>query len=560
MNISVIVVRGQQPEAGKFYRFFDTTLGRCIQSPAVRGQPIELAVCSSENLYQNWLYTFQGQLFNPQSRLCLSIDGQSTLAIAKGCTVAPVFEWEIIKFPNNTDLFHISNSFLQPQQCMSSLSDGVSLGLANCAALKPSTNSYGMNQLYTNYNSINLPPVTDTNSIPLTTGASLKVGTIMSAGFTMTVNDYSFVLKFDGMFVLYDPKGQIVWSSDISGNYKNDTGGYGTFDGDGNLCSYDSMHSIEFCTSLNFLGGYNLNLLPAGSYGRPWGIVIQNQLGKMIWGRFGTSTTRAGFYSLIPGSFLDSQSKTNNILHPGQFITNGHNYLTITDKAETQLWVDNPFTIGKNAITHGPYFFTIQADGNVCANGYYSYGLAGVWCVYGADVTFSRYVFVTPHDGDSSHWGFMSHNGTIPGFAVFSPPPPNSPNAVRQGQVFGNPYKSITNGIIKVTRAANLETKITYLSIDEPDTILIPSYQGFYNTAIWQTYFYYIRADSFNGTISYIYTTESYCADWFNRLQPPNSLNFLVAMPGMPEFMLINSRGYMIWSATRDGFKEVITI
>ncbi|EFA86151.1 hypothetical protein PPL_00713 [Heterostelium album PN500] len=107
----------------------------------------------------------------------------------------------------------------------------------------------------------------------------------------------------------------------------------------------------------------------------------------------------------------------------------------------------------------------------------------------------------------------MSHKGTnIPGFAVFSPPPPNSPNAVRQGQVFGDPYKSITNGIIKVTRAANLETNITYLGIDEPDTILIPSYQGFYNTAVWQTYFYSLRADSFSGTTTYTYTKSPFGA------------------------------------------------
>eukprot|EP01133_Synstelium_polycarpum_P011468 gene11468-13367_t len=178
-------------------------------------------------------------------------------------------------------------------------------------------------------------------SIAVTPNAYLAVGTSLKEGQIMTTPDRSLSLKMlaTGILSLYY-KGQLVWSTT---NVNHDTKGpfQAKLQGDGNLCVNNANNQPVWCAGSHFLGGIYLNLLPTGNpYNVEWGLVLQNVMGKMVWGRF--SPGQNGNAPMIPGSFLDMMDQDNHILIDGQFITNGRDYFFIDINGVAQLTTGNP--------------------------------------------------------------------------------------------------------------------------------------------------------------------------------------------------------------------------
>ncbi|EGG23495.1 hypothetical protein DFA_05628 [Cavenderia fasciculata] len=455
--------------------------------------------------------------------------------------------WNIATVPSYPDTFQLVSR--STGKCLQVYQDTKYHGMMQTCG---STTDMGTRyQLFRKYSSITVEPTYNRIAIGLTPGANVySDGAILSPGFTLSVNDYSLVLDYTGQFILYSPTRTVLWS--MSGPTPVlTTMPYGKFTYDGNLCSYKGS-TAEFCTETNTLGGVYLNMVPPGSYDRPWGIVIQNSSGRMVWGRFGTSTTVSGFYSLIPGSFLDALTTTNNKLGPGEFITNGRDYLTLTSTGQTQFWVRNPYHNGQlkwemsnpNGI-EGPFTTTIQSNGNICTqnkNG------QRVWCAAEKSIDYSRYLYVPPNDGNDVNWGFITHDGSnFAGWGQFNIPVSTWSNYVMQGTSWTN---SLNNGVIKVEKSSTFLTTLTYLVPNGPVVTLVPEYSG-----TWSK----VNAWSSSGRYAFIATNTANCVQMFTTVQWKQEFlaaqpNYLVAIPAIPEFVLLNSNGQLIWSGIRDGF------
>ncbi|KAM9981641.1 hypothetical protein ACTFIY_003945 [Dictyostelium cf. discoideum] len=103
---------------------------------------------------------------------------------------------------------------------------------------------------------------------------------------------------------------------------------------DGNLCTYvhENNPNANWCSMTQGLNGRYFNILPPGSYGKRWGLVIQSEQGKMVWGKWGESIYPDAGYNLIPGSFIDEKSNNR--------ITG--NYLTLDYNTGLSYYIGNP--------------------------------------------------------------------------------------------------------------------------------------------------------------------------------------------------------------------------
>ncbi|KAM9976833.1 hypothetical protein ACTFIR_010679 [Dictyostelium discoideum] len=118
---------------------------------------------------------------------------------------------------------------------------------------------------------------------------------------------------------------------------------------DGNLCIYNHENNpvSSWCSdSGGALGGRYFNILPYGSYGKKWGLVIQSENGVMVWAKWGESIYPDANYNLIPGSFIDEKYYTGQRDRiPGflDFITNGRDYLLVNDYTGLSYYIGNPY-------------------------------------------------------------------------------------------------------------------------------------------------------------------------------------------------------------------------
>ncbi|EGG17201.1 hypothetical protein DFA_08188 [Cavenderia fasciculata] len=544
--------------AQEIYQFFNPASKFCLQGLTTTISDVDAVLCGGSTANQKWRYTINGQFINVASNLCLDFNGQNVVSVTCSRSNPNQF-WNIITSPSYPDIFQIVSR--STGKCAQVYNDGKLHGyMQPCGAFDDLNFRY---QMYRKYQSTYLSPVFNRNTIPLTQGAFIiGDGRALSPGFTLTINDYSLVLTFTGQFVFVSPAGTTLWTSDgVTPQYSSVP--YGVFGNDGNLCSYRPGYP-SYCTYSQGLGGMYLNILPPGSYNRPWGIVIQNAAGKMVWGRFGTSTSMPGFYSLIPGNFLDSQSTTNNQIEPGQFITNGRDYLTITTTGDIQFWVQNPNYPGQLKWTklnnngtgrvEGPYILTIQSDGNFCSK-----NKRGdlIWCGAEKSIDYSRYLYVPPNDGWDVNWGFITHDGisNMAAWGQFNVPTPSFTNYLKQGNTWTS---SLSNAIIVAnTNTYSLLTTVQFFISDGKAVTLVPDYSSYRE---------YTKSVGWNSVGQFVFTVtnpSTGCVNTYSTEIPRGFIdaqpNYLVSIPGMPEFVMLNSNGQLIWSGLRDGFTHSLS-
>ncbi|KAN0000405.1 hypothetical protein ACTFIZ_000845 [Dictyostelium cf. discoideum] len=137
---------------------------------------------------------------------------------------------------------------------------------------------------------------------------------------------------------------------------------------DGNLCIYNHENNpvSSWCSeSGGFLGGRYFNILPYGSYGKKWGLVIQSERGEMVWAKWGESIYPDANYNLIPGSFIDEKYdaiQRNRIPGYLKFITNGRDYLLLNDVTGLSYYIGSPYVKGNYKIAWTSPLQTTSVD------------------------------------------------------------------------------------------------------------------------------------------------------------------------------------------------------
>ncbi|EGC33316.1 hypothetical protein DICPUDRAFT_80916 [Dictyostelium purpureum] len=215
-------------------------------------------------------------------------------------------------------------------------------------------------------------PVFDTKSIPLTFKGSIHSSNgYINVGDSYTVGNTILSMTQDGIQLSH--KGQIVWNPFTFSN--SDVNAYALFGTDGNFCIKTRLEG--WCTSSHNLGGLYLNILPEGSYGREWGIVIQNTQGLMVWGRFGPAINKKGIMPLIPGNFIDRLDPANNVL--STFITNGKNYLYVNKENDALRYLHECSSVWSvNKKSSDSYQLYFQNNSNLCVGEIN--GSSNSWC------------------------------------------------------------------------------------------------------------------------------------------------------------------------------------
>ncbi|KAM9966153.1 hypothetical protein ACTFIR_006345 [Dictyostelium discoideum] len=200
---------------------------------------------------------------------------------------------------------------------------------------------------------------------------------------------------------------------------------------DGNLCTYihENNPNANWCSMTHGLKGRYFNILPYGSYGKKWGLIIQSEQGKMVWGKWGESLYPDANYNLIPGSFIDEIFDSNNrITGSLEFITNGRDYLTLDYKTGLSYYIGNPTINSRKLVWSSqtsantmfqkygfPLTLKIKNDSVVVTTQYFLEGQSNwvdvpIW-TNRAPIEGSRFVHLPIlNQNDMDNWGWVIQN------------------------------------------------------------------------------------------------------------------------------------------------------
>ncbi|EGG17672.1 hypothetical protein DFA_08668 [Cavenderia fasciculata] len=426
-------------------------------------------------------------------------------------------------------------------------------------------------------------PINSADSITLVPGASITKGMANKLGYgtAWSFGEGSqrvalYVNYAAGLVVTFG--GESVYSVGQTSTSDPMFGSFLYLRDDGNLClgvthrfANDQSYTTEhWCANTQRLGGTSFGLLPTGSYGRAWGIVIVNDAGKMVWGRFGPAIVSNSPYMLIPGSYLDNQNTALNSLKANEFITNGQHYLFMTAQGRIALFTDNPRTAPTGSyvwagdapdIQQSPYMFYYGDDGNGCTT-MASDSTKSYWCLITSQ-SGTRYLrmplldagtwgFVLQRPDLSLQWGqFNRQTGGI--------------NHVNEPNEWINPLTSSTmnfrfyaNGSMDATE---LLTQTTFVVIPESPTFLYLSCNNGrpYEYPVTMKY----KGEWANG--NFVFRKSSLCStcicsecvtipvtqyfgyvpNWWGTQGLSKQL---VAAPGFPELWILNEKGQMAFN------------
>ncbi|KAM9959977.1 hypothetical protein ACTFIW_007209 [Dictyostelium discoideum] len=328
--------------------------GNCLTSPSNVGEKIIIENCfdsqSTNKSQQQWVFSLGNKnipTLQSLNGLCAEISNNNLITIQ--CTT-------IYKSSSFLSVRYIEGSFIiksvMSQSCLQSpFKIGESPFFTyNCDA--------DQNQMFfIDLTSKSFLPVYNQKKIPLTMSSNINYFLD-----SMEVNAQSGVYKgwerqLPGLVVRFNTDCTLTISDDYSVLWKNvdqppsvcKPSAVLKLHKDGNLCIYSHENNpvSSWCSdSGGPLGGRYFNILPYGSYGKKWGLVIQSENGAMVWAKWGESIYPDANYNLIPGSFIDEKYYTGQLDRiPGflDFITNGRDYLLVNDYTGLSYYIGNPY-------------------------------------------------------------------------------------------------------------------------------------------------------------------------------------------------------------------------
>jgi len=419
-------------------------------------------------------------------------------------------------------------------------------------------------------------PVYHPSAIPVTQNAhNAAVYSIFlqAGGSGWTVGESRLYVDQYGTLTLVH-NGKIVWSTPkLSTTPITNKGLF--MHSNGNLCIGDMVDTSIWCTQTANKGATHFHLLPPGSYGKAWGIVLQNAAGKVVWAKFGPSIQADAPYNLIPGTFLDSGSELGpNALYETQHITNGENTLIMNQGGVLAFGNLNSefFISSEPGSVAGPYYFLLDS-GNGCARSYSGSAPNPVpgsryWCLAPADLS-GRYLSIAQLDNG---WGLVLQDQDLNIVWANVQKPTDSSDYLKESNQWTNTLKS-SSIIIWLHQNGNMEAE-NYLSGitteivgPQPSTVVAgcsEEFEGhvyFYNTNLPLSYKGIWNSGSF--VLNGYYNPPSPCAgdtcvfcpsinqNYFsftpNSQSTPGN-NILMASPGYPEIWIINSNGILVYS------------
>ncbi|KAN0003999.1 hypothetical protein ACTFIZ_010150 [Dictyostelium cf. discoideum] len=201
---------------------------------------------------------------------------------------------------------------------------------------------------------------------------------------------------------------------------------------DGNLCTYvhENNPNANWCSMTQGLNGRYFNILPYGSYGKKWGLVIQSEKGSMVWGRWGESIYPDAGYNLIPGSFIDEKLDSNNKISGNlDFITNGREYLKLDYNTGLSYYIGNPTINSRKLVWSSqnsvnqlfqkygfPLTLNIKNDSAVVTTKYFLENISKwvdvpLWSTIPKTIKGCRFVHLPIlNQNDKENWGWVIQN------------------------------------------------------------------------------------------------------------------------------------------------------
>jgi len=415
-------------------------------------------------------------------------------------------------------------------------------------------------------------PVYHPTAIPVTpnaNNAAIYSIFLQAGGSGWTVGESRLYVDQYGTLTLVH-NGKIAWSTPKLSNTPIPNKGL-FMHTDGNLCIGDMVAASIWCAKTANKGATHFHLLPPGSYGRAWGIVLQNAAGKVVWSKFGPSIHSDGPYNLIPGTFLDGNSQYGpNALYETQHITNGENTLIMNQGGVLAFGTPNVqyFTSSEPGSIPGPYFFLLNG-GNGCARSY-SGDVPGsrYWCLAPADFT-GRYLAIAQLD---SGWGLVLQDEDLNIIWAKVQKPTQSSDYLNEPNQWTDTRKS-SSVIIWLHQNGNMEAENLLTGITkelvgpQPSTIVglcseeingqvyiynspLPiTYRGIWSDGSFVLNGYYNAASPCYGETCVICNTIN--GNYYSltpNAQSTGGKNILMASPGYPEIWIINSIGVLVYS------------
>ncbi|KAM9959978.1 hypothetical protein ACTFIW_007210 [Dictyostelium discoideum] len=324
--------------------------GNCLTSPNNVGEKITIESCfnsqSTNKSQQQWIFSLGNKnvpTLKSLNGLCAEISNNNLITIQ--CTT-------IYKSSSFLSVRYIEGSFIiksvMSQSCLQSpFKIGESPFFTyNCDA--------DQNQMFfIDLTSKSFLPVYNQKKIPLTMSSNTNYFLD-----SMEINAQSGVYKgwekkLPGLVVRFNTDCTLTISDDNSVLWKNvdkpqsvcKPSAVLKLHENGDLCIYNHENNpvSSWCSNSNSLGGRYFNILPYGSYGKRWGLVIQSENGVMVWAKWGESIYPDANYNLIPGSYIDEKNEINY----STYITNGRDYLNFDRILGLKYFIGNPNVQGK---------------------------------------------------------------------------------------------------------------------------------------------------------------------------------------------------------------------
>ncbi|KAM9978403.1 hypothetical protein ACTFIY_012134 [Dictyostelium cf. discoideum] len=325
--------------------------GYCLTSPNNVGEKITIENCfdsqSTNKSKQQWIFSLGNKsipTLQSLNGLCVEISNNNLITIQ--CT-------STYKSSSFLSVRYIDGSFIiksvMSQSCLQSpfkISESPFFTY-NCDADE--------NQIFfIDLTSKSFLPVYNQNKIPLTMASNINYFLD-----SMEINAQSgvykgWVRKLPGLVVKFNTDCTLTISDGLSILWKTvdqppsvcKPSAVLKLRKDGNLCIYghENNQIPSWCSNSASLGGRYFNILPYGSYGKKWGLVIQTESGAMVWAKWGESIYPDANYNLIPGSFIGANSNFN-------YITNGRDYLYLDGFLGLTYCIGNISFEGKNKRT-----------------------------------------------------------------------------------------------------------------------------------------------------------------------------------------------------------------
>ncbi|KAF2073749.1 hypothetical protein CYY_004951 [Polysphondylium violaceum] len=421
-------------------------------------------------------------------------------------------------------------------------------------------------------------PVYHPSSIPVTPNANnVAVYSIFlqAGGSSWEVGRSKLYVDQYGTLTLTH-HGNIVWTSPKLSTVPVPTKGL-FMHSSGRLCIGDMVGPSLWCApNTSDRGATTFHLLPPGSYGKEWGMVLQNAAGKVVWSQFGQSIQTDSPYNLIPGTFLDGSNEyAQNYLLETQHITNGEDTLIMNQGGVLAFGnLDEEYFISSTpGSIAGPYVFWLES-GNACARSYTGSPpnitpQTRYWCIAPADYS-GRYLSIAQVDNG---WGLILQDQDLNIVWGKIKIPSESSSYLKEPKVWTDTLKSSSlyiwlhqNGNME---AENLISGITteiapaqptvgvvlcYQEEEDGRFVAFNSYQAFKNYGSW-------ISGSFVLNSKFVWDAPcslppcNYCLNkevdyyWLspNSQSTPGN-NILMASPGYPEIWIINSNGVLVYS------------